>query len=236
MLIPKRIACLSKLCRNDEGRYALMGVQLSRGEDGVPRAVVTDGGCLLETHWDEPDHREYPGGELNLEPKLGFEAIIPKAQLVAASKLAPNRTPKPILRWIALDEQNANGTVPAAGTDMETTQRLDIRPLDGRFPRWQDVMPSYDQVKQWQVLQNNLGHKAVSICVNAKKMATLLLAALESGELEGDTEQCVELLVPLDREKPIVVKRGGSTGVIMPLKGGYNDEHAPEEEEATETA
>jgi hypothetical protein len=232
MLIPKRIACLSKLCDPSSQRYALWGVQFSRDENGVPRAVVTDGRCLLETHWSEPSYEDYPAvAGLDLEPMLGFETIIPKDQLVAASKLPPNRSPKEILKYIALDEKNANGTIPVVGTDLETTKRLDIRPAEGRFPKWRDILPDYTIVEQWKVKRGNLSHKAVSIHLDAKTLAKLLLAVLESGEAEGDTNDAVELLVPLDRNKAVVVKRGLSTGVIMPMSGDYGDEHEPEEPE-----
>ena len=232
MLIPKRIACLSKLCCMEPGRYALSGVQLSRDEDGMARATVTDGHCLLTTSWMEPLPEEYPSIDgLNLEPKRDFETILPKDQLVAASKLSPNRSRFPILMHTALDEQNANGTIPVVGTDRETTKRLDIRPLEGCFPKWRDVLPDYTIVEQWKVNRGNLHHKAVAIHLNAKAMAKLLLAVLESGEAEGDDNDAVELLVPLDRNGAVVVKRGLSTGVIMPLTGDYGDEHEPEEPE-----
>jgi len=233
MLIPPRIACLSKLCDPDSSRYALWGVQFSRDEHGTPRAVVTDGRVLVETTWTEDDRDEYPVIEgLNLEPKPGFETIIPKDQLNAAAKLPPKRTlsNRIVLKNIALDEQNANGTIPVAGYDLENVKRMDIKPAEGRFPRWQDVMPNYTPVKQWQVIENNLSSKCVSLHVDAKYLAKVLEVVLASGNT-GDETNTVELLVPLNRDNPIVIKRECSTGIVMPLSGDYDDNHKPEEQE-----
>jgi len=232
MLIPPRIACLSKLCDTDNNRYALFGVQFSRDEHGTPRAVVTNGRVLVASSWEEDDKDEYPEVEgLNLEPKPGFEAIIPKTELVAAAKLPPKRTPKHVLKNIALDEQNANGTVPVVGYDMESVKRVDVKPAEGRFPRWQDVMPNYDPVKQWQVVESGLSTKAVAIWVDAKYLAKVLDVVRESSEdASDDTGNVVQLLVPLNREMAIVVKRGESTGVVMPMAGDMNDNAKPEEE------
>jgi len=231
MLIPPRIACLSKLCNPDVSRYALWGVQFSRDENCVPHAVVTDGRVLVATSWTEDDRDEYPVVEgLNLEPKPGFETIIPKDQLVAAAKLPPKRSPRHVLTNIALDEQNSNGTVPVVGYDLENVKRVDVKPVEGRFPRWRDIMPNYSPVKQWQVVENNLSDKAVAIWVDAKYLAKVLDVVRESGADSRDDTGCnVQLLVPLNRECAILVKRGESIGVVMPLAGDADDDKAPEE-------
>jgi hypothetical protein len=234
MLIPPRIACLSKLCDTEATRYALFGVQFSRDENSVPRAVVTNGRVLVETTWTEDGLCDYPpAAGINVEPKPGFETIIPKDQLNAAAKLPPKRMPsnKAVLLNIALDEQNANGTIPVAGYDLENVKRMDIKPAEGRFPKWQDVMVQYEPVKQWQVIENNLSNKCVSIHVDAKYLAKVLEVVLASGNSDNDEFSTVELLVPLNRERPIVVKRERSTGIVMPLGGDYGDNHKPEEDQ-----
>jgi hypothetical protein len=120
----------------------LGGVRLERDAEG-PVAVATDGRRLLVVRWPEDPGEDYPAGVGDTGHKPDFETIIPFKQWNEAAKLPPKRTPKPILSNVLVEEPSANGTVRMAATDLETVKEVRPRSLEGRYPRWRDVVPQY---------------------------------------------------------------------------------------------
>lgn len=88
---------------------------------------------------------EFPSPEgFSAVPRDDFSAMIPADQCKELFKLRTKlrKSPKAILHNVALDEQNANGRVQALSTDLEHVNRVEIRPLEGKFPDLSAVKPS----------------------------------------------------------------------------------------------
>lgn len=224
MLIPQHIFAVSKICDSSASRYVLGAVKLERDENGKPHAIATDGRVLIHATWNEDDHSQYPPGVVEtVEPKPGFECLVPEKQwneLLALAKKV-GKCPKKILQNAVLDEVNCNGTVSVGATDIDTARTLKIRQPEGRFPRWTDVIPKYDLVNQTDVEEQGLGNSAVRICLDADLLAKIAQVTSQSGGHDGDRPS-IALVVPLDRHKPVLIESRGplglAEGVVMPLE------------------
>lgn len=140
MLVPPKIMQLAKLADNESSRYALGGIRFERCDEGRPYAVATDGRKLARVTWSEDDKELYPAcAGFYLDHVNGFETVLSSKDCTEAAKLPPKRTPKPILENIVIDE-SANGTLNYGATDIERTRLVQTRPLEGRYPRWRDVV------------------------------------------------------------------------------------------------
>lgn len=149
MLIPRTVlASLPVAADTESSRYALGGVFLERRDD-TAFAVATDGRRLIAAEWNDAA-TEYPPVGLDVRRADGSEfaqhgKVIPAADCL---KLARTATPKgraaakmPALGFVALEEGTAKGRVKFAATDGETTAALEVSPIEGRFPRWRDMLP-----------------------------------------------------------------------------------------------
>jgi hypothetical protein len=126
--------------------------------------AVTDGRRLIKATWADEDLRpEYPPGVGNGEPVEGFETIIPTKQWDEAGKLIPKNGPKPILWHALLDETVDKAKIAMGATDCDHVRKIEGQPVDGKFPKYDDVIPDY-----------TVGEDAVEIGVNPKLFAEVL--------------------------------------------------------------
>ena len=223
MLIPSTVvkSGLTVACDPEHSRCALGGVRVERDERG-PVAVVTDGRRVLAVRWPENgEHAEYPAG-LDAAPRPGFPgALIPMKAWIEAGRLPPAKTPKPVLHNVVLEEAGLeagpDAEVSLGATDLETTRRIQVKQIDGRFPRWRECVREYAP------------HEAATIKVNAKWLGELLGVFVRLTEA-GNHE--VALTIPLDADcwAPLVAKSVApdgieTTAVQMPI----GKEHQPGE-------
>jgi len=223
MFIRPELFNMTKICDTESSRYALGGVMLERDAAGKPHAITTDGRVLVHATWDEPDHNEYPAGVVETtEPVPGFSAIMAKAHMDKLCKEVPKKSPKPIICHGVVNETPlANGMIEMGATDLDTSRTLKCRAVEGRFPRWQDVFTKFRVINGQDVEANGLSDMAVRLRFDAFTLAELLEVVRKSAGLSDEPSQCVTLLVPLDRNQPIIVRcvEGGVNveGVVMPI-------------------
>lgn len=162
MLIPKSIQHIVNICASENTRYAVNGIHLSRdtssadAEDHRSVAVATDGRRLLIARWQEPDIGDWPDladrGDVNTV--WDFWAIVPAKIWTEAHRSVPNGC-KPILQHVLLEERRPVKGKPSevsqpdltlVTTDGETVRRLTSPQSDGKFPKYQDVVPALRDV------------------------------------------------------------------------------------------
>lgn len=145
MLIPRNVlkAAVAHTDR-ENSRYALGAVLVERDESGKPIVVATDGRKLFSVTWDEDAAGDYPpvGDQTHV---AGFSALIPVdaiKKIIGMAKV-PTRmeSSKPILRNVLLEEKTASASmVRFAATNIDTTERQEVKQADGRFPKWRDCI------------------------------------------------------------------------------------------------
>lgn len=111
-----------------------------------------------------------------------------------------------MLRNVLVEEPSANGTLRMVASDLENTREIKPKSLEGRYPRWRDVLPKYDS------------GNSTTISVDPEYMAEVFAVL---AKMTGEESHSVELTVPHDNERAvqITLKRPGiqATAVVMPL-------------------
>lgn len=212
MLIPRNLLPVSAACDTENNsRYDLAAVQLEREPSG-PVAVAMDGRVMLIARWTEDAAETWPAAAGDASPKDGFTALVPRKDWDGLGKLPPKRCPKATLLNAAILEHESNGRIPAVGTDLDTTRRVDILPLEGRFPRWRDIESQYSERQP----------EAVTIAVDARLLAKAATALAKMIPSQGHSR--VTMSVPVDGESAIVLRAESETdhdvkvvAVVMPL-------------------
>ena len=152
MLIPpsvfNAVGCASK----DAHRFQLTGVLLSREADGKPVAVATDGKTLVQASWTEDDAKcfpVYPSNPVDFEAVPGYTAIIPSASCKRLEKMSVSAglNGSDQIENIALDEKASVESKQAqfSSTDLDTVQRLDVKPIDATYPDYKVVIDGIDK-------------------------------------------------------------------------------------------
>jgi len=200
MLIPNLVARsgLTALCDLTAMRFALNGVELRRDADGHPRATVTDGRRLLTVEWTEPAPADYPPC-INATPQEGFCVLIDRRDWGAAAKMPPRKSPKAILLNVAVDESMANGELTMGATDLATVQKIAVKPIEGRFPKWDDCLPKYR------------APECVRIGIDPSLLASTLKVL---GALTGADAACVTMSVPINGEGAVLLEATGDNGNV----------------------
>lgn len=163
-LLPPNLAALADLTAKESSRYAMTGVHLRLHGDNTYRAMATDSkfAAIVAGPCDDAD--QFPAiPALAAAPNGATEGLIPAATWRAALKAAPKKAHyKPVLRNVAV----VLGTVEAtfASTDLEATNVVPTRLVEGRFPPLPDIMPVPAAAK-------------ATIAVDPARLATLLKTA-----------------------------------------------------------
>jgi hypothetical protein len=194
-------------------------VRIERDATGAAVAAATDGRRLVAVTWPEADADCYPPGVVSsTAPKPGFATILPIAACQAAGRLkisAKTAEKKPVLGNVVLDEQNTNGKVPMGTTDLASTNRIDPPSLEGRFPRWRDVVPSYDE------------HNSVSFAVDARFLAEVASVIGDFAADDADREIVLSFATKDMHLRPMMVSVARddgrkAVGIIMPINNEEN--------------
>lgn len=244
MLVPPKIMKLTALAdKETSSRYALSGIRFERDQSGKPFAVATDGRRLASVSWSEDSPENYPAAAgFFLDHKPGFETVLSIKDCQEAAKLAPKKCFKPILENVVIDE-SANGTLNYGATDLERTRLVNVRTLEGRYPRWREVCTEpaaiVDVPQKYEATDpvmcktagpvDEFGNEPepaaatygdyVEICIDPVLLADICKVAKEIACDEDS--RGVTLQIPLDHNRAmrIVKKHAGIefTGVLMPL-------------------
>ncbi len=255
MLIPRKVlSSLVVASGTGSSRYS-GGLRIERGPDGKAVAAATDGRRMIYAEWDdEAMSKDVPtvgtaetaaiaesdfsknGTILSVDTcKLIARAAKPKASAVRR---------RPQLGYVVLEEGSANGSVKLAASDGESVSEATVTPLEGRFPRFREVIPEYKERVSHFTLQDaetNLrqvggcraaaklceetqqvhfpGRAAVRVRLDAKYLAELADAI---HKMAGSCEDSgLTLIVPLDPTCPVVLEKETEDitvrSVLMPL-------------------
>jgi hypothetical protein len=245
MLIPRTVLnSLTVAAHHESCRYALGGVYLERADD-TAFAVATDGSRLLVAEWkDNPE--DFPPVGLDILPAPGSDfaqngKVIPSADCAKLAKSARATkgvlARKPSLNFVAMEESSANGRMKFAATDGQTVAAVDVASIDGRFPRWRDVMPGdRNRVSHFTFQSPEATEREISgfgdYCRDARKLAeetavcgipsaaavkirldARYLAELAKAihDVTGNAEDSgLTLEVPLDPTKPVTLANEGN--------------------------
>ena len=213
MKVPRK--ALSVYHCSDEGsvRFALGGVQLDVSPGGKPQAAGTNGKILAVMTWE--DESEPPE----------FSVIVPTPIVKNAANLG-----KPGKRFaddeqygmVTIDQPDAKKTgLTITGTGPKLgTETMQCEALEGRFPKWRDVVPQYKA--------------PVSIDLNAYELSRLLDALKPA--TDGHFNQSIRLTIETQDEENDPAAGHAATfttgheagqlqsvGVIMPLYSDKSD-------------
>jgi len=243
MFVPRSVLSQMPVCADSTSqRYALGGVHLER-EGELARAVTTDGTRLLLAEWDDGELRR------NVPEVAGVltavdEAFATEGTLICSSecnRLAKMAKPSasasgrlPHTNSVVLQEAGANGTLKAAATDGSTSSTAEVATVEGRFPKWRDVVPDYSGKRvshftfqtpeesdeqttgiwrkdelalrtETETAQCRPKDAVLWVRVNAKFLAECALAI---SKMSCSAENAgVDLLVPLDPFRPIILSK-----------------------------
>lgn len=210
MLIPRKVLTnIGVACDNMSSRYALHGIQIERVGPTSGVAVATDGRRMLIAEFSEPPDRVMPFSEGDDKPAAGFVTLLPCREIksiAAAHKAASHQAKKcPALQMIRIDESSANGRVKADAGNVDIVCSAVVRSVEGRFPKWRDVIPKEKP--------------SVSVKLNAR----LLHEAIKAIEAmtATDRDRKIVLTVPLDGDSAVTIVGEGdgikATAIVMPL-------------------
>lgn len=215
MLIPERVFPIVA-CAGESTRYALGAVHLERDAQGSPVAVATDGRRLLVVSWQEPSGEDYPDAVGNVAQVDGFSALVPADAWKEAGKALPKKTYRPILSYVLLDESQVNPLL-LGTTDLHSVRRFSPPAVEGRFPKWQEVIAPLILLPKLTTGKGKPGY-AVKVVVDAKMLAELLNVL---AKMLDDDSRGVTLYLPVNGDAPLQIQATGSTvqalGVLMPL-------------------
>ena len=167
--------------------------------------MATDGRRLIAVRWIEDSGEDYPAGVGDTSHVENFGTLIPVKSWNEAAKLPPKKSVKPILQNVLVEESSANGTVRMAATDLETTKQVTPRSLEGRFPRWRDVMPQPDK-------------NSITVTLDATYLAEVCAALAKM--VTDDSSRGVDITFTHQDKAVLITKQlngVSATAVIMPL-------------------
>lgn len=224
MIIPRKVlSTIAKFCDGESGRYALGGVAVQRNESGKAFVVGTDGRRMMIAELSEPETDQLPFEPVPTERVNGFSTIIPSKYCgLAGAGTKPTRKDlkhKPLLSSVKINEVTANGTVSISSQDTEANGSVSVKAVEGRFPKWQDILKQSDYDVSPVAVEESERKRAVSIDCDPVYLAE---AAKALAEISTDKwTRKITLKVPLDRKGMIVLEAEAngvkSTAIVMPL-------------------
>lgn len=205
MRIPKGILKIAVVSARENTRYAFNGVFLEREKDQL-RATATDGHKLVTVTWPDENSVPLPCGLEEADKSVeNFKAIVPSSAALMVDANIPQRGGGEVAVAV-IDEAATNGMVKLATRDnfKALTIRTEVAAIDGQFPPFRDVIPTY------QIVDDADKSKAVSVSVDACHLRALLNALLEA--VPGDLEPRVVMEIPLAPGRVVKLTRKNIDG------------------------
>lgn len=210
MKVPKSAFAAAACCEPESARYALAGMKLvPANKQGNSTAIATDGRRMLVVQW-----REESLAETKIEGTVAESVIVPQRTCRDIGSIVRART---------ADEKFA--VVVSDGTSVKATHGLngsrtsiEAQPVEGRFPRWEDVLPKDEPL--------------AALCLNAKLLLSTLKAACDAANVSADGGEVWLKVYGPDKPLVIQIDRSGSTvsltstAIVMPKHS--DTQEAPE--------
>jgi DNA polymerase III sliding clamp (beta) subunit (PCNA family) len=128
LYLPRNLAALATVAARDCGRYSLAAVRVKDPGGGLYRAEATDGKVLAIVQGPAPEAC-YPA--LEERPDGDAEVLIPRDDWQKAFRLGDRHRPVGLAAW--------GGEITLAVGD----QALTTRPVDGRYPDVDQILPRH---------------------------------------------------------------------------------------------
>jgi len=193
-------------------RAASKAARIRRDIDGNASIAATTGNIAVKVDFQEDDTDEYPAMDNGFPSAIrsngAWEAFLPAKAVVDLPKTLgnPQKSYRPILRNIVIDEHSANGVVKTAAVGSTTTAQASLTTIDGTFPDLESVIPTEAP--------------ATTVHVNPFLLKMVLDTACKM--LDKNADPCVTIEIRPDGV-PIVIRaavgdgRGNMIAVVMPL-------------------
>ena len=137
--IGKTELAVSRAASRDETRYVLNGVKISEAED---LAVATNGRMLLYAKLSHEEESEIPPQVAVAEGRELTEAIVPLTAITGALKMVKKQNKFfPAVNKVYAYEGEMKAT------DLDTTNTLEYRPIEGVYPNWRQALPEFKSGK-----------------------------------------------------------------------------------------
>jgi hypothetical protein len=184
-------------CTDSEiSRYALGGVLFEQQEDGTPYAVGTDGRCLVALTWKDGDQK--PG----VGPTIIGSAVC--RTLSSATKQLPVPENSPTGDAEVVMSNGGPTCKLSVGRDPEIA--FNAVPIEGRFPKWRDVIPKKREGDRVLMLDHQLLIKVL------ETIAAHTCNSYKHG---------IIFSIPEDATAPVVIEAQDedrkAIGVLMPI-------------------
>jgi len=127
MKIPVFIKALARICDKESSRYALGGIEC-KSDGTTAQLTATDGRILATVHYEDEDGK-------------AFTAIAPAKEL----SNGPAAAYKAGVRY--------DGAYVSSTGDSGFKEKTKVEPVDGRFPRVEDIFSIYDKPKGYVSVQ-----------------------------------------------------------------------------------
>lgn len=195
MLLVSRLNLECQVASDDAGRFQLNGLHFT--DDFVES---TDGHILLRTPYADENIEEFPADGHEM-PNGGGNSIVPMTAIAKVIKALP-KSIRPILENAAF-ESGEDGKARFFMTDLDTSQKIEAKVIEGQYPDTSRVMVDVADCPKSVIL--------------GVKVLEKLLKALKKAKAESVT-------LGLQEEKgtaiAIEAKAGNGqtiSGVVMPL-------------------
>lgn len=139
-----------KLASKDETRMALSGLYIDRDT-----TVTTDGHKLVTVKSQPKPQEDWPANSIEWKKNDSDPFIISREQVEKAIKNIPRKMAMPILSNVAIGKvENDEGRKELAcqTTDLENTDKVEGREVDGKFPNYKQVIPPYLDTELYQAI------------------------------------------------------------------------------------
>jgi hypothetical protein len=150
MLVPRSAFALASITDTGSLRYALGSVRFERDGDDKPLAMATDGRKFVVLGWSENDKDCYPplpGINAGATLDRGNALLIPAAACKEAAKFKVAvrlLNAHPVLENSVVEETalDPGQLVTIGATDGTAQSVAHVVQAEGRFPKWQDIIPA----------------------------------------------------------------------------------------------
>lgn len=209
MIIDKKILGVCQIASKDVWRPALAGVRIHKG-----KVVATDGYSLIIAQLpDQSIEENLPAIDGQKYQKVD-NALLNAQDLANVAKSIKHHNKLDALNhaWVV---QADEGSVRFVTTDLAVNTQMDLPRVVADYPKYENLVD--------EAVARKKSHK---ITVNITKLKTMLDSFIKAGV---DKEGMVELDVPDDRTKPLVLrakdnKQKDLFGLIMAIRVAEDDE------------